>query len=271
VTSPVLIGQLTDLHVVDPDGDTELYVDNNGRLAEAVASIESEAPTLDVVVVTGDLVNDEGPDEYEALAELLAPLSTRLVAVPGNHDDRALLRATLPDVGWGDHEHLSWVTDVRGVRIVGLDSTRRNEHGGELDDERAEWLDAALRASDGPTIIAMHHPPFDTGITWMDDEGYPGRETFAEIVSDSSVVKIICGHRHRPMASTVGGVPCAVGMSTVHHMGLALTPDAPIEVIRDPGGYQVHRVVGPDVVTHHRYIATGEQAFVPSWAMDPSN
>jgi hypothetical protein len=37
-------------------------------------------------------------------------------------------------------------------------------------------------------------------------------------------------------------------------------------VICDPAGYLVHRVDGDRIVTHTRYIATGEQPIVPSSA-----
>ena len=39
------------------------------------------------------------PEEYDYLTSLLAPLDIPFVAVPGNHDDRALMRAALPNGG----------------------------------------------------------------------------------------------------------------------------------------------------------------------------
>ena len=68
----VLIAQLTDTHVVDADAEghvpDEVYVDNNGRLASAVASLNAEAPAMAVVLGTGDLTNWGRPGEYERLA-----------------------------------------------------------------------------------------------------------------------------------------------------------------------------------------------------------
>ena len=82
-----------------------------------------------VVLGTGDLTNWARPGEYERLAELLAPLTVPFLALPGNHDDRDLLRATFPTTPWIDAAHASWVTTVGAgderVRIVGLDSTSR--------------------------------------------------------------------------------------------------------------------------------------------------
>jgi 3',5'-cyclic AMP phosphodiesterase CpdA len=269
VAEPVLIAQLTDTHVVAWDTDAGLYVDNNQRAAMAVAMLDTELPAPAAVVMTGDLVNDARPDEYDALLEILAPLRIEVLPLPGNHDDRTLLRRTFADVDWSDTEHLSWVRVVDGARIVGLDSTRPGHHGAEFDDERADWLDAVLGTPhDGATLLALHHPPFITGIHWMDRAGFIGLDTFAEIVGDSPVDRIICGHLHRPIGSSVGGVAAHVGMSTVQHVALDLAPAAKVALVRDPVGYQIHRIDGRDVVTHSRYIDTGEQPFEPDWAVD---
>ena len=244
-------------------------MNNNERTATAVAMLGAEAPAVAAVVMTGDLVNDARADEYVALAELLAPLDVPVLPLPGNHDDRTLLRETFADFDWSDTEHLSWVRIVDGVRIVGLDSTRVGHHGAAFDGERAEWLTAALAAPhDGATMLAMHHPPFVTGIDWMDRAGFVGLDALREIVAASSVDRIICGHMHRPIGSSLGGVAAQVAMSTVQHVALDLAPAATVSLVRDPVGYQIHRVDGRDIVTHSRYIDTGEQPFEPDWAID---
>jgi 3',5'-cyclic AMP phosphodiesterase CpdA len=269
VAQPVLIAQLTDTHVVAWDTDTELYVDNNARASTAVAMLNDEVPTPSAVVMTGDLVNDARADEYAALADVLAPLAIDLLPLPGNHDDRTLLRATFDAFEWSDTEHLSWVRIIDGVRIIGLDTTRPGYHGGEFDAERADWLGSRLSVPhEGVTLLAMHHPPFVTGIDWMDRPGFVGLDRFTEIVSTSPVARIVCGHLHRPVGSSVAGVAAQVAMSTVQHVALDLAPEAAIALVRDPVGYQVHRIDGADVVTHSRYIDTGEHPFAPDWVVD---
>ena len=47
----------------------------------------------DAVLITGDLVNDGRPNQYEHLRVLLGPLDVPLYLMPGNHDTRAALRA----------------------------------------------------------------------------------------------------------------------------------------------------------------------------------
>lgn len=264
--APVLIGQLTDTHVLAVDDtETETFVDNNARLADAIASIESEPVPLRAVVATGDLTNDARPGEYDALGELLSGLSVPLLALPGNHDEPDELRQRFPDTPWAPVEHASWCTEIDGVRVVGLDSTRRGEHGGEVDPVRAGWLDAVLGVPhDGVTLLAMHHPPFESGIDWMDRD-FPGVDLLGEVLRARPVAKILCGHLHRPITSTFAGIPAQVGVSTVQHVALDLRAGARPAVSIESAGYQIHAVEGGGLVTHTRHIRTGPPV-TPSWA-----
>lgn len=289
----MLIGQITDTHVVDParpghDPDPVAdvtYVDNNHRLASTVGSLNAEHPQMTVVVGTGDLTNWGQPGQYDRLRELIEPLAAPFLALPGNHDDRDLLRATFPDTPWIDAAHASWVTTVRdsadagdgvdglAVRLVGLDSTIPGEPGAEFDGERERWLRSVLESvHDGPTVLAVHHPPFATGVGWMDKTGFIGLDRLERLLAEHPVDKVICGHFHRPVSTMVAGIPVQVGMSTVQHVDLDLAPGAGVSLIIDPVGYQIHRIAagpaGPSVVTHTRYIGTGQHRIIPPWADD---
>lgn len=266
--SPTLLAQLTDTHVVDADSDEVLYVDNNERVRIAVESLNAESPALAAVVATGDLTQWGSTAEFDQLVELVAPLRMPFLPLPGNHDHRDRLRSAFPNHPWVDDDHASWVQFVDGVRIVGLDTTVPGQPGGLIDDQRATWLSSALAdPHDGVTILAMHHPPFETGIGWMDRSGLSGRARLEAVLRDQPHVdRIWCGHLHRPITSVVGGVPAEVGLSTTVHVALDLAPGAVTRVVRDPAGYRVHMIGDGTIVSHTRYIDTGEDPFAPAWA-----
>ncbi len=295
----VLVGQLTDTHVVALDADgsppDELYVDNNARLTSAVSVIGAEAPALAAVVLTGDLTNWGRPAEFDNLASLLSPLAVPLLPIPGNHDDRDLLRSTFPHMPWVDASHASWVTTIAAtgvapgvatevapagvagagvagaptVRIIGLDSTIPGRAGASFDVERESWLRSVLAdAHDGPTLLAVHHPPFTTGVGWMDRSGFIGVDRLAAVLAEHPVDRILCGHFHRPISSTIAGIPVQVCLSTVQHVDLDLAPGAGVSLIVDPVGYQIHRIARSGIVTHTRYIDTGAERIIPTWAAD---
>ncbi len=262
----MLLAQITDTHIVDPATDAELFVDNNQRLALAVARLNAETIRPEAVLATGDLTENGTVAEMRALAELLDPLNIPVLALPGNHDRRSTFRDTFHMPWATDDGHLGWVVDLSELRVIGLDTVVPDSDRGLLDAERSRWLaDALDEAGDRPTAIAMHHPPFHSGIHWMDAMPLDGMDTFSQIVAGrKNLTRIFCGHLHRPLVSTVGGVTTTVGISTVVHVELNLDPAAPVELIRDPVGYQLHRFDGTHWVTHTRYIDTGEVPIRPS-------
>lgn len=92
----MLIAQLSDIHV-RPRG--KLYqdvVDSNRMFGQTVARLNEFDPRPDLVLISGDLVDEGRPDEYEMLVELLRPLAIPFVVLPGNHDDSDGFRRAFP-------------------------------------------------------------------------------------------------------------------------------------------------------------------------------
>ena len=77
-------------------------IDTAAFLREAVEHVNRLDPQPDLVLLTGDLVNEGRPEEYEHLRELLEPLRAPYHLVPGNHDLTDELRAAFPDHVHGD-------------------------------------------------------------------------------------------------------------------------------------------------------------------------
>jgi len=261
----VIIAQISDTHVLERD--EQHFVDNNASLASIVASLNSEDPRPDLVLATGDLTNWGHPGQYEMLAEILADLNLPVLPLIGNHDVRALTREMFPDVPWADTQHASWVSSRPDLTIIGLDSTDPDNHGAVFDEARNEWLRTCLASASGPVILTLHHPPFATGVEWMDSSGFVGLPELREVIAEHStqIARILCGHFHRPVVTTVEGVTASICPAGTYHVGLDLRPGAGKSIIRDPRGYQLHMIDGPTVVTHTRYVDTGEASFDPGW------
>ena len=264
----VLIVQLTDTHVLAPDVGLRAGIDHNARLREAIASINAEHPVPDLILATGDMTNDGEPAELAELVSLLDGLERPLAILPGNHDDQAAFRAAF-DMDWADADHLSWIVDVGEVALIGLDCTVPGRGHGRFDAARAAWFGEALAATEGrPTLVALHHPPFRSGIEMMDGLMLHDAEAFtAAVTAAPHVNRVVCGHLHRPATAVLQGpkrsVVASTCLSTVLHPALDLDGVREFRMIDDPVGYQLHRYDADEWLTHTRYIGTGREAFAP--------
>src|SRR5690606_2785328 len=115
------------------------------------------------------------------------------------------------------------------VRILALDTVVAGQGGGALCGARLAWLEQKLQEQpDRPTIIAMHHPPFTTGIGHMDRQGLAAPEKLARIVRRfPNVERIICGHLHRDIQTRFAGTIAGTCPSVAHQVALDLRAEAP--------------------------------------------
>jgi 3',5'-cyclic AMP phosphodiesterase CpdA len=255
-----MLVQLSDPHIVAPGRLLLGRIDTPALLAQAVAGVLALQPAARAVVLTGDLVDRGSAEEYAHLRELLAPLTCPVWLMPGNHDDAAAMR-----LGFPEHTellpvddpalaaHVLWVREVDGLRLVALDTVVPRAPHGTLCPARLAWLDQALAAAPRqPTLVAMHHPPFVTGIDHMDAMGLlDGAEGLAEVLArHPQVERVVCGHLHRPILRRFGGTVAMTVPSTAHQIVLDLRDDGPPSFRREPPGFAVHVLCDGAVVSH---------------------
>lgn len=256
----MLIAQMTDTHVKRSGRLAYGRVDTAAMLAACVQAVGRLDPQPDLIVMTGDLVDFGHPEEYDRLRALLAPLRQPIVAIPGNHDEREAMRAAFADGSYlPSSGFLHFAIEQRfPLRIIGLDTVVPGQGGGALCAERLAWLVQTLaQEPETPTLLLMHHPPFETGIGHMDQAGLDGREAFARIVAHHPQIQaILCGHLHRHIETMVGGRRALTAPSPAHQVALDLRADAPSRFDMEPPGFLLHRWNGRELVTHHALIGT---------------
>jgi len=256
----MLICQVTDLHVCPPGRLAYGAIDTNAMAERALAAIAALAPAPQAVLITGDLVEGGLDAEYALLLSLIRRhLTVPVYVIPGNHDARDPLRRVLGSLpGLGDGRgFIQYVVEDLPVRLVMLDTLTPGHNYGELCAERLDFLERSLAAApDRPTMIAMHHPPFRSGIGFMDRDALRDAPAFAEVLGrHRQVERIICGHVHRAVTACVAKVPALIAPSACHHMALALAPGAPGAFVLDPPAFAVHRWSEADgIVSHIAYV-----------------
>jgi Icc protein len=254
----MLLAQISDLHVRPVGERYKDAVDSNRLCAQAIDHLNRLDPRPDLVLITGDLVDEGLEAEYASLRGLLRGLELPCLLMPGNHDDREVLAHCLPD-----HAYLPasgakhYLIDRHPVRIIALDTTVPDGHHGEVDDAGLVWLEEALRATRGtPTIVMMHHPPIACGIPYLDKYMCRGPERIAQVVGRfSHVERVLCGHVHRPIQQRWAGTLLCCCPSTATQIALQLRPDARPASFSEPPACLLHWWRDGAMVTHTSYIS----------------
>ncbi|MGF1523512.1 MAG: phosphodiesterase [Leptolyngbyaceae cyanobacterium] len=254
----MIIAQISDLHV-QPEGEKAYgIVDTNRFLKAAVKQLNQLQPQPDIVIATGDLVDNRTEAEYRMLQAIMASLRAPVYFVMGNHDDREAFRRVFPSLPYMPADgFVQYVLDSYPVRIIVLDTMVDGEGYGDMDAERLAWLDARLQEAPGkPTIIFMHHPPFATGLPGMDRIQCRNGASLAALIEQYPCVqRVACGHLHRSIQTVWAGTLGSIAPSVAHQVALKLTPDSTNAFVMEPPAFHLHlwhETMG--LITHTAFV-----------------
>lgn len=254
----LLIAQISDIHL---GGAATGGIDaNRARLERVLDHLGAMGRVPDILLVTGDLAEAGDDDSYRELDELLGRCPFPAHVALGNHDKRGAARAVF---AYGEGQFLHYSIDTAGLRIIVLDTLEEGRHGGAFCEVREGWLRETLRERpDSPLLVALHHPPIDTGLDWLTTspkEPWLARLD-AALAESGQVVALLAGHVHRPIASSRSGIPVRVCPSVAAPLALDLAelssrcPDARPLVVEGPPGYALHLWRDGVLTTHFDFV-----------------
>jgi 3',5'-cyclic AMP phosphodiesterase CpdA len=253
----MLIAQITDIHLgFDPGNPEEL---NRRRLDRVLAELQALEPRPDLLLATGDLADaGDDDDSYARLRSALSEFAIPVFYALGNHDGRRAFARAFPDAPTVDG-FVQYAIEDYPLRILVLDTLEEGRHGGAFCEIRAAWLRARLgEAPERPTLLVLHHPPINSGLSWMTENPDAAWITRLEaVVSErSNVVAVVAGHLHRPTVCSWAGTTLAVCPATAPQVALDLgsidpeVPDGRPMIVGDPPGFALHRWDGRRLVSH---------------------
>ena len=141
--------------------------------------------------------------------------------------------------------------------MIGLDTVVEKSDDGALCARRLKFLaDALAAAPDKPTVIFMHHPPFDCGTRHVDHfRAFEGRNELAAILErNRQVLALWCGHNHRAIETVCGGVPTSILAGVAHQVTFRLDGDQDGEIVFEPPLFKLHRYKDGALVSHTVYV-----------------
>jgi Icc protein len=229
--------QLSDPHLLADPKALHRGIRTGDALAAALGQGAAAAAGVSLLLLSGDLVQDESWQGYARLRDLLAPLALPVALLPGNHDRPTFLRACLGRRGtiapalvpFGDW----W--------LLLLDSHCPGRIEGWVSPRQRGWAAAALQQVRGPVLLAMHHPPED-----QHDGG-----GLLDGLAAAGDLRLVCyGHVHRHERRQRGAVTLFACPSTATQF----SPRQPCPLGRpdDPGGRLLH--LGPGGHWHQQLL-----------------
>lgn len=194
----VYIAQLSDLHL-----------SNQASFEQFLQVLHlAMTHTPDLLLLTGDLVNDGKKEHYDWLFDTLDQTGIPFLCMAGNHDVTVEIGHELP---FEQRSFLAILADDRlppcqqlmiqmphaTWQILTVNSAVCGQIYGELSADGLWFLQQHLQNAT-PTLIAMHHHPHPVHSAWIDEYMLQNHADFWQLASNfNNIHAIICGHVHQ--------------------------------------------------------------------------
>lgn len=193
--SSLVVAQITDIHLFSEAHQQLLGLPTADSFQAVVAQLKALKPRPDLLLLTGDLSQDGKPASYARLQQLLVPLNIPVYWLPGNHDCLPTMEQALA------HPLVSPKKSflAGNWRFLLLNSQVPGCVHGHLSQNNLDWLEQQLyQDPEHPTLVALHHPPFQVHSDWLDSSTLRNPEDlFAVLHYHPQVKLVVFGHIHQ--------------------------------------------------------------------------
>lgn len=231
--------QLTDTHIkknYSEDG-FESFMRNLPNPSQNVERVFSEAnwKDIDFLILTGDLVHEGTKEDYSHLKNVITscvPKDTEVLYVLGNHDRKEAFYEGFFHEQRQDSYY--YEKEICGYRLIVLDSAVPGRETGTVSEEQLSWLkDILSQPSQKGSMVFLHHPVF-WGNTSKMSMSLTNKEAVMEILKNSDVFAVFCGHTHTNSVQIKEGIFQCTADSTAFSMNM--TKDLELQ-FTDKTGY----------------------------------
>ncbi len=212
---------MSDIHLL-PKGEVKRDLDTAPRFKSAIDSLNALHTDADLCVFAGDITEKSDAGAYALFDEIRAGSDLTQRVMVGNHDNRNdyLEHAQNPMVD--ENNFVAGYDDIKGHRILMLDSSEPGVLRSGLCDKRFAWTAdrlAEAKALGLKVIILIHHNPCALQMP-VDTYRLAEPEKLLKVLhqSDADIIQIVAGHCHITTAGSWGGYPCATISGNQHRV-----------------------------------------------------
>lgn len=187
--------QITDTHLYADTSKRLLGINTHDSFMAVIDSIREQPWQANLLLLTGDLSQDESVPAYQRLAQKITTLKAPTYWLPGNHDSFQDMLAHL--TGPTLHHDKNIIKD--NWQIILLNSQIPGKVPGLLAHTELQFLKMCLmRYPLHHALICFHHPAVAVGCGWLDPLGLQNpAELFAIVEQYPQVKAILNGHIHQ--------------------------------------------------------------------------
>lgn len=196
-TSTVRILHITDPHLFASDGGQLLGINTTQSFQAVLDAIGQTDFNYDIVLATGDLVQDHNREAYHRFAQMVKPLQKPIFWVEGNHDIQPQMRNAL--AMYSQIQPAKQILAGEKWQLILLDTQVYGVPRGALSYAQLTFLYSALSAHpDRYALIVFHHNVLPTNSAWLDQHSLSNTHELAKVLTRFKHVKaVLHGHIHQ--------------------------------------------------------------------------
>lgn len=196
--------QITDPHLFKDESAELLGVNTQASFAQVLKEIQQENHEFDVILATGDLVQDSSDEGYTRFVEMMKPFNKPVFWIPGNHDFQPKMAEFLNQSPMDGAKHLllgeHWQALLLDSQVYGVPHGQLSQHQLDLLKETLE------KNPERYTLVVLHHHLLPTNSAWLDQHNLRNSHELAEVLAPFTNVKaILYGHIHQEVNSEWNG------------------------------------------------------------------
>ncbi|NBI43517.1 3',5'-cyclic-AMP phosphodiesterase [[Haemophilus] felis] len=195
--------QITDPHLFKDEKEELLGVNTLQSLQQVVSEIQQQDFDYDIVLATGDIVQESSDESYQHFCRAVAPLKKPVFWIPGNHD----FQPKMFDILNQETQNICSKKHIlvgKNWHILLLDSQVFGVPHGLLSAYQMDWLVSKLKDySERYALIVLHHHILPTNSAWLDQHNLRNAHELANALSPftNKVKGILHGHIHQQVDS----------------------------------------------------------------------
>lgn len=212
---------MSDIHLL-PKGEVKRGLDTASRFKAAIETVNTLHNDADLCVFAGDLTEKSDVGAYALFDEIRAGNNLPQRVMLGNHDDRNVYLEHAKNPMLDENRFVEGYDDIKGHRILMLDSSEPGKLRGGLCDQRLSWAAERLaeaKALGLKVILLLHHNPCALQMP-VDTYRLAEPEKLLQVLHESGadIIQVLAGHCHITSAGSWGGYPCATISGNQHRV-----------------------------------------------------